>query len=270
MVKLSLFEYKDYKRYISDWIEHSPQKGRGLRKQLAEAIQCQTAFVTHVLSGNYHFSLEQAEACGRWMGLSQEEIEFLLLLVMHQRAGTKSLEKLLGQQIAAKKEELNTLKNRLKISEAMSQEDQIVYYSSWHFAAIHMALLIPELQTLEGLQNYFQLSPTRLRHILDFLVNKGLIKQEKGVFKSVIPVLHLGSNSPLLNQHHTNWRLKAIESIIGKSSSDLHYSGVISLSQDDFDWVRERLSQLLEEVVARLKDSKDEKLACLSFDWFQI
>ena len=270
MVKLSIFEYKDYKKFIADWIEHSANKGRGLRKQLAEAIGCQTAFVTHVLSGDYHFSLEQAEACGQWMGLPHAEIEYLLLLVMRQRAGTKSLEKLLSQQIAAKKEELTALKTRLKIQDSMSQEDQMIYYSSWHFAAVHMALLIPELQTLEGLQKHFQFSPTRLRHVLEFLVDKGLIKQEKNIFKSVLPVLHLGLDSPLLNQHHANWRLKAIEAIIGKSTIDLHYSGVTSLSEDDFEWVRERLSLLLEEIVARVKNSKDEKLACLNFDWFQI
>ncbi|MBV2167941.1 MAG: TIGR02147 family protein [Bdellovibrio sp.] len=270
MVKLSIYEYKDYKKFLIDWMEQAPQKGRGMRKQLAEAISCQTAFITHVLSGDYHLSLEQAEASARWMGLNEQESEFLLLLVMHQRAGTKSLENLLRRQISERRDQQAVLKKRVNIQESLTLEDQATYYGSWHYAAIHMALLNPSLRTIEGLQKYFQLPPAKLMSVLDFLVARGLVKQEKGLFKVAQPVLHLELNSPLLTQHHTHWRLKAIDSIGTKSFENLHYSGVISLSKEDYEWVRERLSHLLKDVVDKLKDSPDEQLACLNFDWFQI
>lgn len=44
----------------------------------------------------------------------------------------------------------------------------------------------------------------------------------------------------------------------------------MSLSRDDYEWVREKLSTLLEEVVVKIGSSKDEKLASLCFDLFQI
>lgn len=270
MVKLSIYEYKDYKRFIIDWMEQAPQNGRGMRKQLAEAIGCQTAFITHVLSGDYHLSLEQAEACARWMGLNEADSEFLLLLVMHQRAGTKSLENLLRRQISERREEQAVLKKRVDIQETLTLEDQMTYYGSWHYAAIHIALLNPALRTIENLQKYFQLPTTKVMSVLDFLLERGLIKKEKGLFKVAQPVLHLELHSPLMTQHHTNWRLKALESIGSKSFENLHYSGVISLSKEDYEWVRERLSHLLKDIVDKLKDSPDEQLACLNFDWFQI
>lgn len=71
-------------------------------------------------------------------------------------------------------------------------------------------------------------------------------------------------------QHHTQWRLKALDSISSKGAENLHYSGVISLSREDYEWVREKLSHLLKVIVSKLKDSDDERLACLNFDWFQI
>ncbi len=269
-MKLSIFEYKDYKRFIRDWIDQSPQQGRGLRTKLAEALGCQTAFVTHVLSGEYHFSLEQAEACARWMGLEESELDFFFQLILLQRAGTKNLQKHFERQISQKREQQTLLKKRVNIPETLSNEDQQIYYSEWTYATLHMAVLIPELQTLEGLQSRFAIPPAKLRSTLDFLVNRGLIAFEKGRFKSLKPVLHLEVESPLIKLHHTNWRLRAIDTIDRKSFENLHYSGVISLSKEDYEWVREKLSQLLKQVVERLKNSPDEKLACLNFDWFEI
>jgi uncharacterized protein (TIGR02147 family) len=270
MTKLSVFEYKDYKKFITDWMLHAPHKGRGLRKQLAEAINCQTAYITQVLSGNNHLSLEQAEASCRWMKLAETDIEFFLLLVLFQRAGTKALQRIISKQITERREIQTNLQKRIHIHDTLSQTDQIKYYSSWHYAAIHIAVLIPALQTPEALQNYFHLPMSQIRKVLDFLLSCGFIKQEKNQLKVIRPTLHLELNSPLLHQHHTNWRLKVIESLVENKRADLHYSGTMVLSEEDYEWVREKLSQLLEEIIPRIRDSKDEKLACLNFDWFQV
>jgi uncharacterized protein (TIGR02147 family) len=269
-MKLSVFEYKNYKRFIRDWMEQAPQQGRGMRKQLAEALGCQMAFITHVLSGDYHFSAEQAEACGRWMGMDEEESDFFLLMVLYERAGTKGLQNLLRRQISEKREKQAILKKRVNITETLSLEDQLIYYSSWHYAALHMAILNPGLRTVEALQKHFQLPAVKIMKVLEFLLTKGFVAKEKDRLKVIKPVLHLEHNSPLLTQHHSHWRLKALESIGSKNHENLHYSGVMSLSNEDFEWVREKLSLLLKEVVGRLANSPDEKLACLNFDWFQI
>lgn len=270
MTSLVIYEYKNYKKFITEWMDQGANKGRGLRKQLAETVGCQTAYITHVLSGDYHFSLEQAEACARFMGLNESDTEFLLLLVMHQRAATKSLEKILAKQISQKREQQAILKNRVKIKEQLSLEDQAIYYSSWQYAAVHMALLNPALQSFDNLQKYFQFSTGALSSILEFLLRRGFIRQEKGLYKVTKPVLHLELDSPLLKQHHTHWRLKAIEALAYKNFENLHYSGVISLSQEDYEWVREKLSHLLKDIVEKINSSPDEKLACLTFDWFQV
>jgi uncharacterized protein (TIGR02147 family) len=268
--RLSLYEYKDYKKYLDDWMAKTPNAGRGQRKLMAEAVGCQTPFITHVLSGDYHFSPEQAEACARWLQLSENEIDFFLLLVLRQRAGTRALENLLNRQISQKREKETHLKQRLKIKDEMSLEDQLVYYSNWSYAVIHMACQIPHLQNIEALQNHLSLSVPEILKILDFLTEHALVEKTKAGYKAIKPVLHLGKDSPLIGQHHSQWRLKAMESFQKKRDSDLSFSGVASLSKEDFEWARERLSQALEDIVARIKDSKDEMLASICFDIFQI
>lgn len=267
---ISVYDYKDYKQLIKNWIESHSQQTRGLRKSLAAALGCQTPFITHVLTGNYHFSLEQAEACTRWMGLNDRDSEFFMLLVMRQRASTKHLEKMLDRQIHEKLEQDSGLKKRLKITEGLTPEKQQIYYSSWHYSALHMAVMIPHLQSVEALQKHFQLPLSRVVQIVEFLVELGLVDRQKNQLKIKRPVIHLEKESPLLVQHHLHWRMRAIEAIQLKSVDDVHYSGVMSLSKDDFDWVRARLTHLLQEIVEKIKDSKDEKLATLNFDWFSL
>lgn len=270
MSLVAVFEYKDYKRFLLDWIAQAPNGGRGVRKDLAAAIGCQTPFVTHVLGGDYHLSAEQAEACARWLGLSDEEIEFFVLLVLRQRAGSKNLEKMLSRQISRRREAHAELKGRLKIQTALSDNDKAVYYSNWLYPTVHLAVAIPELQSIEALQNHFHLPAQKLIPVLDFLTTRGLIIKEKSRYKISQPFLYLSKDSPHIQQHHMNWRLKALSAIAEKEPQNLHYSGVLSLSHDDFEWLRERMSSLLEEAASRLKNSKDEAIAALNLDLFSL
>jgi predicted transcriptional regulator len=130
--------------------------------------------------------------------------------------------------------------------------------------------MIPEIQNVQAINKYFNLPISRVLSILQFLIEHDLIEKRGINYKVKKSVIHLENNSPFLVQHHSLWRLKAIDAIQSGKSENLHYSGVMSLSKDDYEWVRELLAKFLEEVVSRLTDSKDEKLASLCFDLFQV
>lgn len=271
MARVSVYEYSDYKQFIRDWIERSPSGGRGLRKALAEAVGCQTPFITHVLSGENHFSAEQAEACASWMGLAEKDAEFFVLLVLHQRASTKALQRLWSRQISRRRDQQAVLKKRIGVKETLSSEDQMHYYSSWMYAAVHMAVLNPACRTTEALERRLGLGRQHVMRAVEFLMSRGLIGQTKdGSYKVLKPVLHLERGSPLIGIHHGSWRTRAVESAKQDPFQGLHYTGVISLSQRDYEFVREKLAALLEDVAVKVKDSPDEKLACLCFDWFEV
>jgi len=94
---------------------------------------------------------------------------------------------------------------------------------------------VPQLQTLEALENYLQIPRDRLRDILDFLTQTGNASVMDRVGKLGRPDLHLGRDSSLIRQHHANWRIEALKSLDrgqgAQSRDDLHYSGVVSLSR---------------------------------------
>lgn len=270
MLYISIYDYDDYKKFVIDWIEMGPSKGRGQRIQLAQALSCQTPFITHVLAGDYHFSPEQGAACAKWMGLNDIDTEYLILLILKSRSGTQESRAIFSKQIEQRKNQENVLKKRLKIKAGLNADAQMQYYGHWCYAAIHMALMNPKLRTAEALENYFQIPRSKILSVIEFLLETDLIELKGNQFKVKSPMIHLEKTSPLLAMHHANWRLRTIDAVKEKNNSSLHYTGVISLSADDYEWLKSQLSILLEKMADKVKDSADEKLAQLSMDWYQI
>lgn len=270
MSRPSVFHAKSYKAFIHEWIKKTPTGGRGQRKLLADAVGCQTPYITHVLSGDYHFSLEQAEGCARWMGLNESETEFFLLLVMRERAGTRALKSVFERQIETYRAKELAIKKKVQIEETLDLQAQVTYYSHWLYAAVHMAILIPTLNTADALQNYFQVPSAQLMSVLDFLARHRLIEPTRAGYKVARPMLFLPRGSPLLPLHHSHWRLMAIEKSQMNRVENMHYSTVMSLSRDAYEAIRIQMAELIEKTAEIVKPSADEKLACMVIDLFNV
>jgi uncharacterized protein (TIGR02147 family) len=268
MMELSVFEYTDYKRYLTEVGDARP---RGYRKALAQATHCQTAYISHVLNGPGHFNLEQAEASARFLDMNREELRYFLALVEHNRAGTASLRKVLSEQIEEMRERHLSLKKRVGIQATLSRENQAIYYSSWHYAAVHMAVTVPALRTRRNLGKALRVSPRKLNEILDFLVSVGLLNRAGESFLPGSTQLHLEKDSPLIFQHHDNWRGQAMASMHEEhADAAVHYSSVVTLSAEDVQKIRALITQNLSEWIQIVKDSKEEQVYGIGIDFFRV
>jgi uncharacterized protein (TIGR02147 family) len=264
-----VFDYRDYKGFLKDNFPVTGA-GRGKRAQLAQALRCQSAFVSQVLNGDVHFSFEHMVEIARFLQLPSEESAFLLLLAHHARAGSSALRELYQGQIEAVLKQREIVKNRMKLQEGLKEEQQAHYYKSWVPAALHIALSIPRLRTPEAIARRLRLPLNVVQETLSFLLDSGLAVQTENGYRIGATRIHLGTDSPLLPSHHTNWRMQAIQSFAKKSKSDLHYSGVVSLSHEDREKIREILLSALEKSEQILKDSPEEELFCLTMDFFEV
>ncbi len=267
----TIFEYSDYKGYLREFIQHQPGKGYGYRSRIAEVVRCNVAYVSQVLNQGAHFSLEQAEELNDLLGHSPSEREYFLLLVQVARAGTPKLKKQLHSQLTLLVEKNQVLKDRVDIKKTLSQLDQVRYYSSWQYAAVHILVSIPEFQTKEAISQRLGLSIDKVNQALEFLLSIGLIEQKGGRFLVGVTRVFLGNDSVMLEKHHANWRMKALESLGNPHERDLHFSNVVSLSRNDVLKVKERLIQGIEEARAMVRESKpDEEMYCLCLDFFRV
>lgn len=266
-----LFEYKDYKQYLRDQIAAAPKGGHGMRSKLADSMHSPVSHISQVLKGSSQLTFEQAEAANDFLGHNEEQAEFFLLLVQRARAGTPGLQKRIDKQIERAVEKRLTLKNRFKLAEGISRENQVNYYSSWIYAAAHILLTIPGFETKEAIARKLGLSLKRAGEILDFLISCGLAEQEGGNFKTGKARIYLGGDSPLISKHHSNWRLRAVQSLEKEDrDEDLHYSSVVSISKEDFMRVRFALTRELEATKAIIRDTEPTELCGLCMDFFKL
>lgn len=267
--KSTVFDFVDYKQYLSFRLGRKGAR-RGLKTQAADAIGCQATFISQVLNDNAHLSLEQAFALNRFLGHSEDEGRFFLLVVQRDRAGTKDLREHFSKEMAAVLKRRLTLEDRLGPKKTLDETERNAYYSSWIYIATHIGCTIPDLQNPAALAKYLDLPLSHLIQVLDRLESIGLLQKEALRYLPRVNEIRIGRDENHTLRHHTNWRLQAIEHLPFEGEKDLHYSGVMSISHADQQKIKDVLLEQLKENLQIVKTSKEEQLCCLNLDFFKL
>ena len=54
-----IFDYRDYRDFVNEFISEQPIRGHGVRSRMAKAMGCQLAYFSQVLHRKAHLSLDQ-------------------------------------------------------------------------------------------------------------------------------------------------------------------------------------------------------------------
>ncbi|MBS1983727.1 MAG: TIGR02147 family protein [Bdellovibrionales bacterium] len=263
----SIYSHSDYKRYL---IERTRVEGHGARQRLAQAIACQAAYVSHVLNGDRHLSVDQAEAVARHFALGSDETEYFVWLVEWARAGTPGARRLFARLLEQKRTQSLQLKKRVNISEELSDADKAIYYGSYIYSAVHMLVTIPKYRTVESIAQRLAQPSARIVAVLDFLTSRQLVTERAGKFEAGSRYLFIDKESSFVLQHHSNWRLQAMQNAAKRSGEDLHLSLVVTLSEEDAQSLRQRVAEFVSEISGKIKESKEERLMNLNLDFFEV
>ena len=262
-----IFEFENYKSYLKDRL-----KERGSQSRIAIEMDCQPAYLSIVINGSNHLSLEQGEAANRFFRHDEFESEFFLQLISLQRAGTVELKERLKKRLNQLKRQSLDLRQQLKTSETLNLEQASVYYSAWYYAAIHAAVSVPENDSINKVATRLALPNDQVEAAIRFLIQSGVLEQNprgKGWRPAKVRI-HLGADSPLVLAHHSHWRMKAIENIGRRDDQSLHYSSVVSMSHEDYFRIRETLLTAIRKSKEIIKESKDENIFGFNVDLFQV
>ena len=88
---MSIYDFEEYKKYLNVKAFLMMQSERGIKSKLARHLNCQTGFISQVLNGMAHFSLEHAIKINDFVGHSEDEAHFFMLLVQLSKAGNHDL-----------------------------------------------------------------------------------------------------------------------------------------------------------------------------------
>ena len=266
----SIFEFKSYKDFLKDFEYSRKNFERGFRSKLAQFIGCQSGYISHVLNGNAHLSLEQAYKAAEFLSLNERERKYLLLMIEAARAGTKELREHFEEELISLREEYLNIKERVGPARVLTEKEQSTYYSSWHYLAVHVISSIKDFKDAKSISAALQIPESVANQILLFLLQTGIVKEEKGLLKPGLTDVHLNRESPLIRQHHTNWRVAAIQSLMNNSKTDIHYSTVSTLSKEDAEKLRAEMINLIQKYVEVIKPSKDEVIFGFNLDFYNL
>lgn len=264
-----IFHHKDFRTYLNHWIINQPQKGHGTKIKLAKHVKISTTLVSLVLTGQKTFTMDQAIMVCNFIGLSEIETDFFMLLIEWDRASTPLLRDRIQKKMNLVIESSKVLAKRLKVSRHLTETQKSIFYSSWLFSGIRNLVALPDISSVHDLSNRLNLPLSVVREHVDFLLANKLLKLDSMGKLEVGPAhTHLGSDSPFINKHHQNWRLRAISKMDVRSNSDLFYTCPMSLSIEDAEKIRQMLPKFVEDVLKIVRPSPSESTHCLNFDWF--
>lgn len=266
---MKIYEFSDYKVYINRRIELMPKRGRGQFKKLSELLSVNSVVVSQIFKGTRELSLEQANVISTYFGMDELEKEYFFLLVQWGRTSDFELRKYYDQKLEKIRIEAQDLKNIVR-SERLSEETQSLFYSNWYYSAIRLSTLLKGYETPDKIANNLGLSITVVQKVISFLVQNNLIIEDKGKLVIGPQRTHIEASSPFVNRHHINWRLKGIENMDNLTPDELFYTSPMTISKSGLKEVKKLLLKFVEEKSAIVKDAKDETLACINIDFFEL
>lgn len=267
---MKVFDYRDYRKYLLDRLATTGPT-RGLRAKLATVLNCQSAFISQTLEGKTHFSFEHAFKINGFLNHSTDEAHYFMLLVHHDRAGTQELRTYYADQIDFILTKREQVKERVGgQQQQLSVVSQMTYYSQWYFVAVHIAVAIPELRTAESISAYLRIPLVTVKECLNFLESVGLAVAEGSKYNIGKTRMHLSNESPMIHQHHANWRLQALQAVGKSQNNSLFYSTLWAISNEDFAKIRKMLLDAIERFDPICMASKEEDLFCLNLDFFRL
>lgn len=266
----NLFEAKSPSHFLRARMKTLPNEGRGELRRLSLETSIHTTTMSQIFSGTRHLSLEQAAKLCSAIALNETETRYFLLMLLRDRAGTTELREVFESQMTELRAEAEQLSKVIRKDRSLSESEKAHFYSNWFFTGIAVLCSIPSLQTLDALVAHTRLPRTRVKQVLDFLVQSGISVESGGRYSPGSQTTHLDSKSPLISRHHSNWRVRAMEKHPALADDELAYSGPMSISAKDAARIRSLLAKAVRDVHEIRNPSPCEEAYCLNIDWFRI
>lgn len=269
MIQVRLYNYDNYKDFVNDWIRNQANAGRGRYLEISKFLNIHTTLTSQIFKGDRDLNHDQGFQLCSFLGFNQLETEYFLLLISLNKAANFKLVEFYKNKIEALQIELSGMKNRIKKNVSLGQEQKALFYSNWFYSAIRLSTSLDHINSKEDISTYLKIPLKTVSPIVDFLLSVSLLNEENDMLTVGPTVTHLGPDSPLISNHHGNWRIKAMERHSDLKPEEFCFSAPLTINQKDAAKVKEILKESIEKISEIVQDSDDiDSLFCVNLDWF--
>ena len=98
---MDVFLYRDYRTMIRDFIASQKLHGGSLNySRLAQAIKIQKSYLSQILAGRCDLSTDQLYRLSKVMGLTQDQFDYLFLLLESERTQIPERKEILRSRVS--------------------------------------------------------------------------------------------------------------------------------------------------------------------------
>jgi uncharacterized protein (TIGR02147 family) len=263
----SIYDFQDYRLYLKNWISDKNIKSKGGQSKLAAKADISTTLISRILSGEKHLSLEQASEISDYLGHNVSETEYFFILVQIGKSGSAKLTLKLKKQADQISKKVS---HRIQNTSTIDENIKSIYYSSWIYAGIRNLVATPGVHDVISISERLALPKHRVANAIDFLLKNGLCVNGLEGLTYASKKTHLDAESTFVNNHHINWRNKAIQIMDHKNDSNLFFTSPMSLSAETALEIRQMIPQMIEKIMKKVEPSSSQKIYCLNMDWFEF
>ena len=269
---VSIFSSLTYRSALTKIVKDRKSLGRGFTlRALAESADLQPSFLTNVLKGRFDFSADQLFAISTALGLAEDERDYLLLLLEHERSVYRPRHEKLRKEIdRIRKDKLLSEKRLAVMAVEQSMDEQAQYYLD-PFAIltlVHLSIA-PYDREPSLLANALGMSEAHLAQTLDLLARIGHAKRDGRAFRPVHRDAHLPTRNPLFRPNMALMRMRSIDQLqrLPLEASYTH-SVTITGTEETKRQLSEAYLKFLKVAREIVRPAKSERAYQMNFDLF--
>ncbi|MBC7457066.1 MAG: DUF4423 domain-containing protein [Bdellovibrionaceae bacterium] len=265
-----MFDLEDFKVIIRQNLLKNKSPSRGAGARLAKGVGIHSTTLSQILAGTKPLSIEHASLIADYFSFTELESEYFLLLVQLDRAGNQSLVKKLKARIKKIQAETRDLSKILKNESKINLEEQAQFYSDINYSAIRVLSSIEKYDSLEKIADKLSLKRSQVKEMADFLVQIKLCEYQSDRLRPGPNYTHLPAKSPLISKLHSNARIKAMTYHSRLQDSDLCYSLLLSISEEDASKVFTLIKNMVQKLNKIREETEPQRVKLLTVDWIEI
>ena len=273
-MKVNIFAYDDYRPALkAQLLQKKAQYGRLFTyDRLAKSCRVQKSYLSRALGGHAHLSDDQIFTAADFLGLGEDERNYLLLLHTYQRSGHVRRRTQLAADIAtarARSERSESvIEARAPSADALRDAE---YHLDPNAVLVHMFMTVAHFrQDPKLIATALGLSPEGLALTLEKLSRLGMLTLGPSGYLVATANTHVPVDSPFYRAHSILQRTKTLERIMREVRDDsYHFSVVFSADDAVRRAVKDRFLLLLKDLQPDVAAAPAEQVFQLNFDLFR-
>lgn len=273
---IKIYEHTDYRTIFQVTVDERKDLTAGYKySDFANAIQVQAPYLSRVFRKIAHLTSDQVHLACQELEFSDDESQYIFLLMEYQKTGLTQRREQLKEKIAGIQNEKLDTKNYLTAEVINTNREQQLfeYYLEPLAPVIHSFLNVPEYQrNPDKISMALGCSGQKVRETIVNLEKMGLVqyqpKQKKYI--SLQTFLHLDKRSSL-NKAYQNLTRSLSGEHLNKTSEEHKHQYTVTVTTDEAtaQAIYINFNKFIKSVEKKVNSSTPNGVYQLSFDFFR-